>query len=876
MPSIPGIGLLSTSDPNEEALEYIEARRAGEQATLDTDYEGTRGELFAEIEAMCNERQRLHREIEELKAERDEYRTRVERIEEQVDEFSAAMQSCAGGHLVSRLDMDDDEVGVQEDFNTMMNELDETVKQLKTFVTAVVDSSEAAMEDTEAAKKAGQQITTSIDDIAAGAADQTDRLQELNQEMERLSASVQEIASISGQVAQLSQKTAETGREGRQAASKAVTAIEEIEAETEAAFETIEDVSSEIDAEMENIAEITNLISRLAEQTNRLALNATVEAAQTTSSSESGFGPIAQKVKELSEETKEAVDQIEARLKHIEGKTEQAGKTIERAKSRVPQHADAIERSGGALDEIASFATETDSGVQEINEAVHQQAQSVEQVVELAEETASISEEMTGLTRDVSETTATQSDRLADVHERTEELVDNAKWLDDTLDMFKVSNADSEAFEALSFDRETLDSDSPRLRPKELTTQVGTGSATGENGFDTGAEAAKEAVHQLGADRVDFCQVFCSSRYEYRAVIEGIRSVIGDEAELIGCSSAGEFTDHSVTAESVTLGLVASDSISFFTGIGHDLSENVSSAVKEATADFPSKVAGRPHFTAINLHDGLTGLGDQIALTTLRELGRDVSFAGGSAGDDMNMENTYVFCNDEISQDAVVMALLASRRPTKIAVNHGHEPISEPLTVTDSEGSCVNELDGEPAFDVWRRAVESHFVTHREETIDFDTITPGSRRLATLLTEYEFGIEEGEGIGDNEGYKTRWPGMTETMDGPLDFAVNVPEGTTLRIMYSPKQQQIEAARETAEEAVGLLESQNVEVAGGFVYDCVCRAAILNDEFPTAIKEIADELDAPFAGFETYGELCMERGQMSGFHNTTNVTLVLPE
>jgi methyl-accepting chemotaxis protein len=352
--------------------------------------------------------------------------------------------------------------------------------------------------------------------------------------------------------------------------------------------------------------------------------------------------------------------------------------------------------------------------------------------------------------------------------------------------------------------------------------------------------------------------------------------VIGEDAELIGCSSAGEFTDHSVTARSVTVGLVTSDSISFYTGMGHGLSESVSNAVKEATAEFPSQVPGRPHFTAINLHDGLSGQGDQIALTTLRTLGRDVSFAGGSAGDDMNMEETHVFCNGEISQDAVAMALLASRRPTQVAVDHGHEPISEPVTVTDSDGACVYELDGSPAFEVWRNAVESHVGNHRDEVIDFDTIQPGSQRLAELLTEYEFGIEEGEGIGSNDGYKTRWPGITETMDGPLDFAVNIPEGTTLRVMYSPKQQQIEAARNATREAVDMLEGQNVDVAGGFVYDCVCRAAILNEEFPNAIKAIADELDAPFAGFETYGELCMERGQMSGYHNTTSVTLVLPE
>jgi methyl-accepting chemotaxis protein len=35
----------------------------------------------------------------------------------------------------------------------------------------------------------------------------------------------------------------------------------------------------------------------------------------------------------------------------------------------------------------------------------------------------------------------------------------------------------------------------------------------------------------------------------------------------------------------------------------------------------------------------------------------------------------------------------------------------------------------------------------------------------------------------------------------------------------------------------------------------------------------DELGgAPLAGFETYGEIAMEIGEMSGFHNTTTVVV----
>lgn len=33
--------------------------------------------------------------------------------------------------------------------------------------------------------------------------------------------------------------------------------------------------------------------------------------------------------------------------------------------------------------------------------------------------------------------------------------------------------------------------------------------------------------------------------------------------------------------------------------------------------------------------------------------------------------------------------------------------------------------------------------------------------------------------------------------------------------------------------------------------------------------------APLAGFETYGEIALDAGDMSGFHNTTSVVLAFP-
>lgn len=45
--------------------------------------------------------------------------------------------------------------------------------------------------------------------------------------------------------------------------------------------------------------------------------------------------------------------------------------------------------------------------------------------------------------------------------------------------------------------------------------------------------------------------------------------------------------------------------------------------------------------------------------------------------------------------------------------------------------------------------------------------------------------------------------------------------------------------------------------------------ILGGDFQVAVRAISEELGGvPLAGYETYGEIALAAGDMSGFHNTT--------
>lgn len=397
-----------------------------------------------------------------------------------------------------------------------------------------------------------------------------------------------------------------------------------------------------------------------------------------------------------------------------------------------------------------------------------------------------------------------------------------------------------------------------------MSTSVGTGLAPGTGGTSAGTAAARTAVAEAGTDAVDFCQVFSTDGYAYDAVLAGVRDVVGTDAPLIGCSAAEAFTEAGVEDDAVVVSVVASDACRFFTGLGTGLADSVPDAVDAAAADLPGDVSGYPYLSAITLHDGLAGIGEELALTTRRTLGPKVTVVGGTAADAFRYESTPVFRDDEVVEDAVVLALVASKEPTAVAVGHGHEPISEPHEVTRAEGRTVYELDGRPAFDVWRDAVREPV---RETLgIEIDDVAPDDERMPRIMGSYGFGLDQ----GGRYAIRQMLPGEGE---GDLFFTVEIPEGVVLRVMYGEPDSQIEAARRTAREARARAAGP---VAGAFVYDCSCRKVILGEEFPDAVRAIADELEVPLAGLETYGETCLELGSVSGYHNTSTAVVLFPE
>ena len=390
-----------------------------------------------------------------------------------------------------------------------------------------------------------------------------------------------------------------------------------------------------------------------------------------------------------------------------------------------------------------------------------------------------------------------------------------------------------------------------------MTTRI----ATARGGATDSAKTFEGLAQQVGGPAT-LVAVFSSTAVNF----EGLMKEAGARfpgAAVIGCTTAGEFTGAAEGKGHFVAWALGGDDITVTAGMGTGLKADAEAALTEAISLAPPD-AERPHRTASLLLDPLSGNGEEASLLATTVLGPTVKLAGGAAGDDLQFKRAVVGFGPRVASDALVVAVLSSRKPLGIGVKHGHQPLSKkPLTVTKASGGTVHEIDGRPALSVWKEEVKD---AARALGVDVEQAPLSS--LGPHFLRFEAGLI----AGANE-YKIRAP-LSADEHGAISFACGLPEGAVIRITSSKEPDQIAAAREAAQRAKKALGGQ--QVAGALVFDCICRNLILGDHFVTAVKEISSALDgAPLAGFETYGEIAMELGQSSGFHNTTTVVLAFP-
>src|SRR5580700_4553247 len=286
----------------------------------------------------------------------DTQRRESERNQQAILRLLDELSSLADGDLTVQATVTEDITGAIAD------SINYAVDALRGLVTTI-NSSAISLDG------AARQTQALAQHLAKASGAQSKQIASATETAGHVAAATEEVSGNAERASDVARHSVDVAHKGGEAVRRTIDGMNAIR-------ETIQDTSKRIKRLGESSQEIGNiveLINDIAEQTNILALNASIQASMAGEAGR-GFAVVADEVQRLAERAANATKQIEVLVRTIQTDTNEAVVSMERSTTDVVGGALLAENAGAALQEIEQVSNQIASLVQNISASARQQA----------------------------------------------------------------------------------------------------------------------------------------------------------------------------------------------------------------------------------------------------------------------------------------------------------------------------------------------------------------------------------------------------------------------------------------------------------------------------------------------------------------------
>lgn len=316
------------------------------------------------------------------------------------------MGSLADGDLTIEAEVTDQITGaIADSINFAVQEMRDLVARINTATAQVTSESESTANIAQ--------------ELSRASAAQAEEITRTTAQIQAMSSSMQEMSGDARRSAEVAQSSVDVAKRGAQAVRDTIQGLDDMREQMQETSKRIKRLGES----SQQIGEIVSLIDEIAEQTNILSLNASIQAAMAGEAGR-GFAVVADEVQRLAERSAEATKQISTLVNNIQADTNEAVTSMEHATQGVVDGTRLADSAGQALGEIESVNEELSKLIAGMAETAEKQS----------EEATSVSTRMTSI-RDVTNQTSEGAQTTAQSIGRLSEL---ARELQNSVSGFKL------------------------------------------------------------------------------------------------------------------------------------------------------------------------------------------------------------------------------------------------------------------------------------------------------------------------------------------------------------------------------------------------------------------------------------------------------
>ncbi|WP_239619268.1 methyl-accepting chemotaxis protein [Cohnella mopanensis] len=354
-----------------------------------------------------------------------------------IKQLRSTIAMTAEGDLVSEfVYKKNDEIGdLAISYNSMLHQIRALILSVNDSVNAVETTASRVRFISNENVVSGMEVARSTEEIAMGAANTSTEVEKSSVAVHRLS---EEIGMLIGQSNEIKLDLEDSGQQVRKGNAQ-VENLELSYVRLERAFQQVTVMVDELNERSQSISLITKAIFTIAEQTNILSINASIEASRAGEQGR-GFAVVANEVRNLASQARKSAKQIQETISVILSQTHSLVTVVSDTNAVNQTQKDAVSQVSQAMqkmnDSIGNMIVKVQEELKTISSIEGQKGV----VVDSIENISSVSEQTTASTQEIASSVDDQVSSIKEVSEHANHLVELVAELKHSVSKFKVEN----------------------------------------------------------------------------------------------------------------------------------------------------------------------------------------------------------------------------------------------------------------------------------------------------------------------------------------------------------------------------------------------------------------------------------------------------
>jgi len=267
-----------------------------------------------------------------------------------------------------------------QDLNGLVEESSSSILEMGAASDELSDTAGVLSAKVEEVSASIDQTARSLVDVRANARSLHEAAEETSVRMEEMASSMRAVDTAAGHASELSQNVVEAALSGQARVAETIEGMRRIRETTDG----VQDVIGRLGGRAHEIGAIVDVIDDVGDETNLLALNASIIAAQ---SGESGraFAVVADEIRELADRVLLSTREIDQLIRSVQAEAGEAVEAIREGSQLVDEGVERSNDAGASLEEITRASRASGERIDEIVKAVREQTRAASLVAERME-----------------------------------------------------------------------------------------------------------------------------------------------------------------------------------------------------------------------------------------------------------------------------------------------------------------------------------------------------------------------------------------------------------------------------------------------------------------------------------------------------------